>query len=272
MRYKLMLIDCDRTLLNDDGCVTERTRRAIKDSIARGVKVVFASGRAPGGVENVIKAIGAESIFDYYVCYNGGIILRSRDKYIINENYLTVDDVIRITENVYCEPRTCYVLTQDRIICNDTNIHATIEADKNSIEVIKGDVRLLGDKEKIFKVVFADEKERLDETELRIPETLRKQYNVTRSEPNNLEFVSRYASKGRALIKLAEVLNIRIEDTICFGDSGNDSSMIELAGTGVAMGNANEELKGIADIITDNNNNDGLAKAIEKYVLTDTSL
>ena len=69
------------------------------------------------------------------------------------------------------------------------------------------------------------------------------------------------------LLKLAEVLNIRIEDTICFGDSGNDSSMIELAGTGVAMGNANEELKGIADIITDNNNNDGLAKAIEKYVL-----
>ena len=262
-----MFIDCDRTLLNDKGLVTERTRNAIRSAIQNGVKVIFASGRAPSGIEKIIKRIGAEDLFDYYVCFNGGLIIKSRDKQIISENTLGFKDIIKIADNINCAPENYYVVTSDELICNGNNKYAIIEAKKNSMTVTQEDVRQHGVDEKYFKMVFAGTKEWLDIIEQQIPETLRKQYNTTRSEPNNLEFVSLQASKGHALTKLADILNIRIQDTISFGDSENDSSMLTLAGTGIAMGNANEELKGIADYVTDNNNNDGLAKAIERYIL-----
>ena len=99
--------------------------------------------------------------------------------------------------------------------------------------------------------------------------SLKRRYNVMRSEPNNLEIVSKHTSKGDALITLAKKLNIDIEETISFGDSDNDSSMIKVSGMGVAMGNASEDIKAIADIVTDSNNNDGLAKAIEHIISLD---
>lgn len=268
MRYKLMLIDCDRTLLTDKGCVTERTQKAIRDSIKRGVKVVFASGRAPSGIENIIKSIGAEGLIDYLVCFNGGMILCLKDRQAVSESILTLDDVTKISESICGDPEDYYVFTSKRLVCQGNNEQAEIEAMKNNMSLIQDDVRQLDADEKAFKMVFAGKEEKLDKIEKEIPEILRKQYNVTRSEPNNLEFISLHASKGYALKKLTDILNIRIQDTICFGDSENDLSMLKIAGTGVAMGNACEKLKSVADCVTDSNNNEGLAKAIEKLVLS----
>ncbi|MBR2204641.1 MAG: HAD family phosphatase [Prevotella sp.] len=269
MSYQLMLIDCDRTLLNDSGIVTERTKTAISNAVRNGVKTVFASGRAPGGIENMVKAIGEEHLFEYFVCFNGGLIIRAHDKQVVSESSLTIDDVIHIVDSICCKPEDYYVLTSGRLICQGYNKQAEIEAIKNNISVTQGAVWQLTSDEKIFKLVFAGEVDELDLIEKRIPVILRKQFHVTRSEPNNLEFVSLLASKGNALVQLADLLHIRIKDTICFGDAENDSSMIMVAGTGVAMGNASEELKAISDIVTDSNNNEGLAKAIEKLVLSD---
>ena len=267
MRYKLMLIDCDRTLLNDKGQITERTKKAIKEALRQGVKIVFASGRAPNGVKNVVKVIGAEGLFDYYVCFNGGMIIRSKDKKTISECVITIDDVTHIADHICCNIEDYYVVTSNRLICQGDNMQATIEAKKNNMNVIHENIRHLDSNEKIFKMVFAGEKGMLDKIEQQIPEILRKKYNITRSEPNNLEFVSLQASKGNALMSLVDLLHVSIPETICVGDSENDLSMLKTAGIGVAMGNASEDLKAIADYVTDNNNNDGLAKAIEELVL-----
>lgn len=268
MRYKLMLIDCDRTLLTDQGNVTERTRNAIRKAVLNGVKVVFASGRALSGIEKIIKVIGADDLFDYFICFNGGMIVCSNNKQVISESVLTTDDTIRIASNICCNPEDYYIFTSNRLICQGDNEQATIEAMKNDMSVTQGDIRQLSDEEKIYKMVFAGKEDKLDKIEQTIPEILRKQYNVTRSEPNNLEFMSLNASKGHALITMTDILNISIQETICFGDAENDISMLKMAGTGVAMGNANEKLKAIADCTTDSNNNDGLAKAIEELVLS----
>lgn len=269
MKYRLMFIDCDRTLLTDEGLVTERTRNAVRDVLGRGGKVVFASGRAPGGIENVVKVIGAEDLFDYFICFNGGLILRSRDKHVVSESYLTVDDAKFIADSIACNSNEYYVLMSDRLLCDGHNEHAIAEAKKNSMAVMQGDVRGLDAGEKIYKMVLAGEKARIDLMERKIPDALKRRYNVMRSEPNNLEFVSKHTSKGDALITLAKKLNIDIEETISFGDSDNDSSMIKVSGMGVAMGNASEDIKAIADIVTDSNNNDGLAKAIEHIISLD---
>ena len=269
MRYKLMLIDCDRTLLNDKGLVTERTKQAVRDTIRKGVKVIFASGRAPSGIDNVVKSFGEDNPFDYFICFNGGMIVRAKDKQIVSENILTIEDVTRIKDCINCNPDDYYLFTSDRLICHGNNHQAKIEAQKNNMSVTQADVWQLDDKERVYKMVFAGEQKELDKIEQQLPEILRKEYNVTRSEPNNLEFVSLHASKGDALKAIVDLLKISIQETICFGDSENDSSMLKLAGTGVAMGNASTKVKATADYVTDNNNNDGLAKAIEKLVLSD---
>ncbi|MDU5414364.1 MAG: HAD-IIB family hydrolase, partial [Clostridium perfringens] len=90
---------------------------------------------------------------------------------------------------------------------------------------------------------------------------------VVSSSPSNFEVMNKGTSKGRAVKVLADILNINREEIMCLGDSENDLSMIEFAGLGVAMGNAEEFLKEKADYITDTNENDGVAKAIEKFVL-----
>ena len=78
--------------------------------------------------------------------------------------------------------------------------------------------------------------------------------------------MNKEVDKSKSILRLCEILNINIEEVIAIGDSYNDISMIETAGVGIAMGNGVQEIKEIADFITDTNENDGVAKAIKKYI------
>ena len=95
--------------------------------------------------------------------------------------------------------------------------------------------------------------------------------NVTPSckAPLILEFLSKQSNKGLGVKALADHLSIKAEEVICMGDAGNDVHMIEYAGLGVAMGNATEEIKGLAQYITTTNNEHGVAKVINEFVLND---
>ena len=91
--------------------------------------------------------------------------------------------------------------------------------------------------------------------------------SVTSSIPNNVEINARHANKGEALGFLCRYLGLEIAQSMSFGDGSNDRSMIEAAGVGVAMANADEALKAVADYVTDTNDNDGVAKAVERLCL-----
>src|SRR5699024_3086081 len=92
-------------------------------------------------------------------------------------------------------------------------------------------------------------------------------YNIVRSTPFFLEFLPLAANKGSGIEKLAQHLGFTADEIICIGDAGNDFHMIEYAGLGVAMGNATDEIKAIADYITADNLNSGVAEVIEKFIL-----
>ena len=92
------------------------------------------------------------------------------------------------------------------------------------------------------------------------------QVTVTRALSNNIEVNAEGVDKGKGMLKLAELLGIRREEMIVFGDGWNDISMIHEAGCGVAMGNAQEAVKEAADLVTDSNEEDGVAKIIEKIL------
>jgi len=98
-----------------------------------------------------------------------------------------------------------------------------------------------------------------------VPVEFRKAYTVIRSEADSLEVLNKHASKGQALKELAASLDIPKGRVMAIGDSGNDIDMVEYAGLGIAMGNAVIEVKDVADVITDTNDENGVATAIERY-------
>ena len=112
-----------------------------------------------------------------------------------------------------------------------------------------------------------DEPEILQKAVDNLPQEVYDKYTVVRSTPYFLEFLNKAVNKGTGVELLAKHLGVNQEEIMTFGDAGNDLDMIVYAGMGVAMANGFDEVKEVANYITDSNENDGVAKAIEKFVL-----
>ena len=119
----------------------------------------------------------------------------------------------------------------------------------------------------VVKVLMVENPEHLQTVESKLKQQLEGQLSVMRSKPFFLEFTEAGVTKGTSLNQLIQKLGIKREEVIAMGDSYNDQAMIEFAGLGVAMGNAPDDIKEIANYVTDTNMNDGVAKVVEKFVL-----
>ena len=119
----------------------------------------------------------------------------------------------------------------------------------------------------LAKGMMLGDKEELNQVQTKFIKEFSDRFTVIRSEDFYLEIINHRASKGSTLKALSEELGIKQDEVMALGNAQNDNSMIEYAGIGVAMGNAVPETKAVADVITDTNNNDGVGKAVEKYVL-----
>ena len=117
------------------------------------------------------------------------------------------------------------------------------------------------------KFMMIDHPEILDECVKKIPQEYYEKYTIVRSTPFFLEILRPEANKGSGISLLAKELGLKQEEIICVGDAGNDKHMIEYAGLGVAMGNATDEIKEMADYVTLSNDEDGVAHVINKFIL-----
>lgn len=111
--------------------------------------------------------------------------------------------------------------------------------------------------------------EKMKVVEAKLQAELAEDFSVMRSKPFFLEFTEKGVTKGTSLNHLIKELGIKREEVIAIGDSYNDQEMIEFAGLGVAMGNAPEDIKAVANYVTDTNMKDGVAKVVEEFVLRD---
>ena len=118
----------------------------------------------------------------------------------------------------------------------------------------------------MIKMMMIDEPEILDHAITQLPLDFKEQYTIVKSAPFYLEILHKGANKGIALAKLAEHLNIKQAEVMAIGDNENDMAMLEYAGIGVAMQNAVEKTKAVADYVTTaSNDEDGVKEAIEKF-------
>ena len=266
--YKLIAIDMDGTLLREDKSVSERTKNAIKLAKEKGVYVVIATGRPIDGVSRYLEELDMLGENDYVLSYNGGLVLKTKSREVVSKTVLTGSD-LHYLHNLSKELGVnIHAFSEVHGLITPKNSKYTeVEANINGIKIAINDYSDIEDDHSIIKVMMIDEPEVLQKAIDNLPKEVYEKYTVVRSAPFFLEFLNKKVNKGTGVELLAKHLNIKQEEIMTFGDAGNDLDMIVYAGMGVAMANAFDEVKEAANYITDSNENDGVAKAIEKFVL-----
>lgn len=266
--YKLIALDMDGTLLNEEKKVTQRTKEAISAARDKGVTVVLATGRPIEGVHRYLEELDMLGENDYVLSYNGSLVQKTKNKEIISKVTLKGTDATYLYKLSKELGVNIHSFSENEgLITPITNKYTEVEADINGIQFKEFNFENIDAQDVMIKIMMIDEPEVLQKAVDKLPKEIYDKYTVVRSAPFFLEFLNKKANKGTGVELLAKHLGVKVDEIIAMGDAGNDLHMIEYAGLGVAMENAFEEVKKAANYITDSNENDGVAKVIEKFVL-----
>lgn len=265
--YKLIAIDMDGTLLREDKTVSDRTKETLRQAKEKGVKVVLASGRPLDGLNTYLDELRLVTEEDYVLCFNGAVVQNVATRKVVGRTVLKGKDLKRLYKVAKELNVNIHAFSKQGCITPVLSKYSIHEGKINGIPVHVVDYNEMSDEEEIIKIMLVEEPEILEEAIKILPQELYKDYTVVRSAPFFLEFLNKSVNKGEGLRALAEYLDIKQEEIMSFGDAGNDLHMIEFAGMGVAMENAFPEVKEIANYITKSNEEDGVAYAVEQFIL-----
>ena len=242
MKYKMIVTDLDDTLLNSEKKISPIDLQAIMKVQEAGVKFILCSGRPTFAMRDLAKEIEAEKFNEYILSFNGSIItnciadagsgISSKALYPLDSSVEYIDVEVNLTKMN----------------------HRLVKSFKEYVD--RGAV----------KCMLLAEPSYLKKVEVELKKEYGDKYSIAISKPFFLEVTKLGIDKGVAVKKLAEKLNIPIEEVIAVGDSFNDLPMLKAAGTSVAVENAQPEIKEQVDFIVKSNNDGGIADLIEKFV------
>lgn len=269
--FRLIALDLDGTLTNSDKVITPHTFEVLMRAQAAGVRLVLCSGRPTYGIAALARQLKLEE--------NGGFVLSCNGANIID--WTTGDLLFRQPLEARFLPQLleladahelplltyrgdCILATRNdspyldeeaRINQMPVEVVTDFIAEASRLEggapkcLIPGDPELLVELEEKMKTIFGDA------------------LSISRSAPFFLEIMAPGVGKDHSLARLLAQLDLSREQLIAFGDGFNDLTMLRFAGMGVAMANAAEEVKAVADFVTLSNDEDGVGHAVEQWVL-----
>lgn len=267
MKYDLVAIDIDGTLVNSELVITKPVYDAVQRVVDSGSKIVLCTGRPYPGAEAYMKELGLTQEGDYIINYHGALAQRTDTGEVVVDHQLSYDDMLTWQALAVEQEANFQAVRNDGVYSEqlDFNPKGLIEPFVNGITLRIRTLSEMDPELSYSKFIMKDHVDVIHNLEDHVPAEFRERYTVIRSEADSLEVLNKHASKGRTLKELAALLDIPRERVMAIGDSGNDIDMVEFAGLGVAMGNAVPEVKEVADVITENHNADGVAVAIERY-------
>jgi Cof subfamily protein (haloacid dehalogenase superfamily) len=287
--YKLAAIDLDGTMLNQYGVVTEDTKEAIKDAQKRGTEVIIASGRPIDSIKAIAKEIESKN---YFISGNGAILYDIKNNEILYENTLKkskILDIIKICEensifyNIYTEKEIiAKSLNYNVLYYNKENLNKD-EENKTHINIVEDIYDYISNREeKVIKITICDNNQAIFNSimrklkeieEIEVLEVSHMSRKTIRQGTEDItieyfytEISAKNVDKWNAIEILAEKMGIKREEIIAIGDNINDKKMLENAGLGIAMENSSPEVTQIANYVTANNNEDGVAKALKTVI------
>lgn len=271
MNYRLLAMDMDGTALNRDKQISPRTAEAIHRGLAGGKEILFATGRCPSEMTEYLRQF---SDMNYAMCLSGALIFDARSGQPLSaltisgelaEQVLNVADELDAMVNIYAG-NDVFVEKRRKGHMEYFNCQC-FAALYDACAVWVDDIRsVLRDRAgKIYKINFYCHDDENWEKGRRLLEKL--PLNYASGIPLNFEISPMGVNKGAGLETLSRVTGIPVAEMIAVGDEGNDLEMVQTAGLGVAMGNAIESVKAVADVVTNDCDHDGVAEVIEKYLL-----
>ncbi len=266
MNYRLIAFDIDDTLLNTEKQISPKTKAALMDAQQKGVKLAVCSGRLPYGVRRYAEELKIFENGGYYFGFNGGAIFNS-DRELISSTYLDSKYIEPVYELLRPTNITTMVHKGDVIFADKKeNDYTHVESDVIGLPLNRvDDIAEYVDWD-LHKMLLAGEPQTLKQTEKLLKDKFGGELDIYLSAPWFLEVMPKGIDKGVGLEIICKNMGISTTEAIAFGDSFNDISMLKKAGTGVAMGNAEEAVKAAADMITADCDSDGIAAALQKLI------
>ena len=266
---KLIAIDIDGTLLDPERKITPEVKQAIAEAKAAGVKVVITTGRPLMGVHDILEELELTDYSDYVITYNGALVQKASDGSTVAQTALGYDDYRYLEQLARDVGSHFHALDRNTLYTanRDVSYYTVHESYVATIPLVFCEAENMDPNIQLLKVMMIDEPAILDQAIARIPAEVKEKYTVLKSAPYFLEILDKRVTKGTGVKSLADTLGIKPEEVMAIGDQENDIAMIEYAGVGVAMDNAIPAVKEAANFITKSNLEDGVAYAIEKYVL-----
>ena len=288
--YKLVAIDLDGTMLNSYGIVTENTKNVIKQTLKQGIEVVIASGRPIDSIKTIAKEIGTDK---YFIAGNGALIYDIQNDEIIYEKFMSKEKVLEIIK--ICEENTISynLYTETTIIAKAFKYNVLYyhkenlkkeENKRTNITIVDDIYKYVENLEnpKFLKITVCDENKFVFQSiikklrkvdDIEVLDVLHMSRKMIKQGTEDIpieyyytEISLKNVDKWNAIQFLMKKMNLKKEEIIAIGDNMNDKLMIENAGLGVAMGGSTPIIQNIANYITKSNNEEGVAKVLEKIV------
>ncbi|HOB29029.1 MAG TPA: Cof-type HAD-IIB family hydrolase [Bacillota bacterium] len=268
MRYRLLAIDLDETLLNAESKISPRNKQAIREAVKRDVIITISTGRMYLTSIPYVKELALNTDWPM-INYQGALIKTTENGRVLYHRPLTHELAVAIAAVAEEEGEEICAYIDERFYINRENRYSIYYRNRYDIPVeIVGRMDLFLEKEGRCptKMTIFNWDGNFTEVKKILKDGYPGKFTMLKPHPFFLEFTHRQATKGQALCRLAEELDIRREEIISFGDSHNDLDMIQYAGLGVAVANACPEVLAAADLVTAANTEDGVARVIEDYI------
>lgn len=267
--YDVIVLDLDGTLTNSKKIITPKTKDALLKAQCAGKIVVLASGRPTGGVMYLADELRLDEFGGYIVSYNGGHIINYANGEVVYDKMLPAEFIDKICEETKKTGLEIITYTDSEIV-TDSYLNEYIRMESKNTRMPIREVENLAKAIdfSINKFLLSGEPDKVFAGMEHMQKVFGKALNIFRSEPYYLEIMPPSIDKAYSLGILLEHLKLDKSHMICCGDGYNDCSMVKFAGLGVAMANAQEEVKAVADYITSSNDEDGVAEVVYKFMLT----
>ena len=272
--YKIVFIDIDGTLVNDEKQIPKENIETIKKLKTKGIEVVLASGRPYHSIEKYRNIVGA---MPYIIGSNGGVVVNYKeDKLLYNAN---IDKPLALEILKFVKVNNLFTaITLSGNLVLESEMYSLTKENRDELIVVNSlEEYLKNTNESIIKFsIMSDNKEDLQIAR----EELINKFNITitnvdtfvipnkyrkaRKNPYIMDVMKEYVNKGEAIKKLCKYLNLNTQEAIIFGDGLNDIEMFELDAYKVAMKNAKDKIKEMADFVTISNNEAGVAYKLNK--------
>ncbi|MEG0275700.1 MAG: Cof-type HAD-IIB family hydrolase [Coprobacillus sp.] len=278
MGKKVIIMDVDGTLTNSQKIVTPKTKEALLKAEKAGAILILASGRPTSGLLDIAKELEMDKHHGLLVSYNGSKVIDCETNEVLFNQALSVEEGKAVLEHMKKFDKVRPMIDKGEYMYVNNVYDNMIQFNSAPFDVIQYESR--GGKFKLCemddlaefvdfelnKILTTSDPEYLQEHHKEMMEPFVGKLSCMFTGPFYFEFTAQGIDKAKALDTVLIPMGYKKEDMIAYGDGHNDASMVKYAGTGVAMANAVQDLKDIADDITLSNDEDGIAVSLYKHM------